>query len=135
MTDENRSQFKPVAARYHVKDVGRSIEFYIKHLGFKLDRQAGPVGLISNGGFQVWLSGPDSSGSRPLPDGRTQEPGGSNRLVLQTEDLSSIISAMKNAGLHFRNEMVKGPGGSQILLEDPDGNPIELFEPAQQNPI
>jgi glyoxylase I family protein len=128
--NEDNFVFRPVAVRYQVRDVGQSVAFYTEHLGFKLDRQAGPVGLISNDGFQVWLSGPGSSGSRPMPDGRTQEPGGWNRLALQVEDLTEIIAAMKSAGLHFRNEMEEGPGGKQIQLEDPDGNPIELFEPA-----
>jgi len=128
--NEDNFVFRPVAVRYQVRDVGQSVAFYTEHLGFKLDRQAGPVGLISNDGFQVWLSGPGSSGSRPMPDGRTQEPGGWNRLALQVEDLTGIIAAMKSAGLHFRNEMEEGPGGKQIQLEDPDGNPIELFEPA-----
>ena len=128
--NEKNFVFRPVAVRYQVRDVGRSISFYTEHLGFKLDRQAGPVGLVSNAGFQVWLSGPGSSGSRPMPDGRKQEPGGWNRLALQVEGLTGIIAAMKSAGLHFRNEMEEGPGGKQIQLEDPDGNPIELFEPA-----
>lgn len=127
---EKGSLLKLAAVRYQVRDVDRSVRFYTEHLSFTLDRQAGPVALISNNGFQVWLSGPGASGSRPLPDGRTQEPGGSNRLVLQVDDLPSVITAMKNAGLHFRNEMETGPGGNQILLEDPDGNPIELFQPA-----
>jgi glyoxylase I family protein len=128
--NEDSFVFRPVAVRYQVRDVGQSVAFYTEHLGFKLDRQAGPVGLVSNHGFQVWLSGPGSSGSRPMPDGRTQEPGGWNRLALQVNDLTGIIAAMKSAGLHFRNEMEEGPGGKQIQLEDPDGNPIELFEPA-----
>jgi glyoxylase I family protein len=127
---ERKVLFRPVAVRYQVKDVDRSVAFYTEHLGFKLDRKAGPVGLVSIGGFQVWLSGPGSSGSRPMADGGTQEPGGWNRLALEVDDLSSVITEMKNAGLHFRNEMEEGPGGKQIQLEDPDGNPIELFEPA-----
>jgi len=88
------------------------------------------LGLISNDGFQVWLSGPADSGSRPLPDGRSQEPGGSNRLALEVTDLPVRIDELKKAGCHFPNEMESGPGGKQIQLEDPDGNPIELFEPA-----
>ena len=128
---EKDSLFRPVAVRYQVKDVERSVKFYTEHLGFKLDRQAGPVGLISNHGFQIWLSGPGASGSRQMADGRTQEPGGWNRLALEVADLSTRIEALKTAGCHFRNEMESGPGGKQIQLEDPDGNPIELFEPAQ----
>lgn len=128
---ENKSQFRPVAVRYQVKDVDRAVAFYTEHLGFTLDRRAGPVGLISNGDFQMWLSGPGTSGSRPLPDGRSQEPGGSNRLALEVADLPALIEELKKAGIRFRNEMEEGPGGKQIQVEDPDGNPIELFEPAQ----
>jgi glyoxylase I family protein len=128
---EKNSLFRPVAVRYQVKDVDRSVEFYTEHLGFKLDRKAGPVGLISSGGFQIWLSGPGASGSRPLPDGRSQEPGGSNRLALQVDDLPARIEDLKKAGVHFRNEMEEGPAGKQIQVEDPDGNPIELFERVQ----
>ncbi len=128
---EKNSQFRPVAVRYQVKDVDRSVSFYTEHLGFKLDRKAGPVGLISNNGFQIWLSGPGSSGSRPLPDGRSQEPGGSNRLALQVTDLPARIEELKKAGVRFRNEIEAGPGGTQIQVEDADGNPIELFEAAQ----
>ena len=127
---EQNSQFRPVAVRYQVTDVDRSIEFYTKNLGFILDRKAGPVGLISNSGFQIWLSGPGASGSRDLPDGTAQKPGGYNRLALEVSDLESRIDELKGAGCKFRNEMETGPGGKQIQLEDPDGNPVELFEPA-----
>ena len=127
---EKNSLFRPVAVRYQVKDVDRSIDFYTEHLGFKLDRKAGPVGLISIDGFQIWLSGPGASGSRTLPDGREQEPGGWNRLALEVDDLPARIDELKKAGCRFRNEMESGPGGKQIQLEDPDGNPLELFEPA-----
>jgi glyoxylase I family protein len=128
--NENKSQFRPIAVRYQVKDVDRAVAFYTEHLGFKLDRRAGPVGLISNNNFQMWLSGPGSSGSRPLPDGRSQEPGGSNRLALEVTGLPPLIEELKRAGVRFRNEVEEGPGGKQIQVEDPDGNPIELFEPA-----
>jgi glyoxylase I family protein len=126
--------FRAVAIRYQVKDVDASIAFYTKHLGFKVERQFGPgaaFGSVSNNHFVVWLSGPESSGARPLPDGRKQEPGGWNRLALEVDDLPSRVAELKKAGLHFRNEIVEGPGGKQIQLEDPDGNPIELFEPAK----
>lgn len=117
--------------RYQVKDVSRSVAFYTKQLGFKLDQQNLPAfGQVSVGNLKLILSGPGASGSRPMPDGRQQEPGGWNRLVLQVSDLPARIEGLKKAGLHFRNEMEVGPGGKQILLEDPDGNPIELFEPA-----
>lgn len=118
--------------RYQVKDVKRSIDFYTKQLGFKLDQQNLPAfGQVSVGNLKLILSGPGASGSRPMPDGRQQEPGGWNRVVLQASDLPARIEVLKKAGLHFRNEMEVGPGGKQILLEDPDGNPIELFEPAR----
>lgn len=127
---EKKSLLRDVAVRYQVKDVERAIEFYTTHLGFTLEKKSGPVGQISKHGFLVWLSGPGASGSREMPDGRLQEPGGWNRLVVNIDDLQAAIETMKKEGLHFRNEMEKGPAGSQILLEDPDGNPIELFQPA-----
>ena len=119
--------------RYQVKDVGRSIDFYTKQLGLKLDMKNLPAfGQVSGSNFKLILSGPGASGSRPMPDGRQQEPGGWNRIILQVKDLPSQIETLKKAGLHFRNEMEVGPGGKQIQLEDPDGNSIELFEPASQ---
>jgi glyoxylase I family protein len=117
--------------RYQVKDVSRSIAFYTEHLGFKLDLKNLPAfGQVSVGDFKLILSGPGASGSRAMPDGRHQEPGGWNRVILQVADLPAQIEKLKKAGLHFRNQMETGPGGKQIQLEDPDGNPIELFEPA-----
>jgi glyoxylase I family protein len=118
--------------RYQVKDVARAVEFYTTHLGFKLEHQQLPAfASISLGDAQILLSGPGASGSRPLPDGRHQKPGGWNRVVLKVRELAGCIAELKKAGLHFRNDMETGPGGRQIQLEDPDGNPIELFEPAQ----
>lgn len=118
--------------RYQVRDVSRSISFYTKRLGFKLDQQNLPAfAQVSAGDLKLILSGPGASGSRPMADGRQQEPGGWSRVVLQVSDLPACIERLKKAGLHFRNEMEVGPGGKQILLEDPDGNPIELFEPAR----
>jgi len=117
--------------RYQVKDVSRSIEFYTKQLGLKLDMKNLPAfGQVSGENLKLILSGPGASGSRPMPDGRQQEPGGWNRIILQVKDLHTRIEELKKAGVHFRNEMEIGPGGKQIQLEDPDGNPIELFEPA-----
>ena len=114
--------------RYQVKDVSRSIDFYTKHLGFKLDQQHLPAfGQVSVGNFKLILSGPGASGSRAMPDGSTQEPGGWNRIMLQVENLSDRIEALKRNGLHFRNDMQSGPGGKQIQLDDPDGNPIECL--------
>ena len=117
--------------RYQVKDVSRSINFYTQQLGFKLDHQNLPAfGQVSVGNLKLILSGPGASGSRPIPDGRKQEPGGWNRVILEVENLPARIETLKKAGQRFRNEMEAGPGGKQIQLEDPDGNPIELFEPA-----
>jgi glyoxylase I family protein len=119
--------------RYQVKEVQRSIAFYTMMLGFNLDQQNLPAfGQVSNGNLKLILSGPGASGARSMPNGRQQEPGGWNRIVLQVQDLPSRIVELKKEGVHFRNEMEVGPGGRQILLEDPDGNPIELFEPAQR---
>ena len=117
--------------RYQVTDVARSVAFYTRHLGFTLEHQQLPAfANVSLGESHLLLSGPGASGSRPMPDGRLQQPGGWNRVVLQVNNLPSLIEVLKKAGLHFRNQMEVGPGGRQIQLEDPDGNPIELFEPA-----
>ncbi len=119
--------------RYQVKEVQRSIAFYTKILGFNLDQQDLPAfGQVSMGNLKLILSGPGASGSRSIPDGRQQEPGGWNRIVLQAQDLPARIAELKKEGVRFRNEMEVGPGGRQIQVEDPDGNPIELFEPARQ---
>jgi len=119
--------------RYQVKDVQRSIAFYTQMLGFNLDFQNLPAfGQVSTGNLKLILSGPGASGSRPLPGGRQQEPGGWNRIVLQVEDLPARIADLKQKGVTFRNEMEAGPGGKQIQIEDPDGNPIELFEPTRR---
>ena len=118
--------------RYQVRDVQRSIRFYTQTLGFNLDRQNLPAfGQVSLGGLKLILSGPGASGSRPMPDGRQQEPGGWNRVVLRVNDLPALVAALQNQGARFRNEIEVGPGGRQILVRDPDGNPIELFEPSE----
>lgn len=119
--------------RYQVKDVKRSVDFYTQQLGLKLDMQNLPAfAQVSVGNLKLILSGPGASGSRRMPDGREQTPGGWNRIILQVDDLPARIETLKKAGLHFRNEMEVGPGGKQIQLEDPDGNPIELFQPAER---
>jgi glyoxylase I family protein len=117
--------------RYQVKDVGRSVAFYTGHLGFTLEHQQLPAfASVALGDAHLLLSGPGASGSRTMPGGVSQEPGGWNRLVLRVSDLPACIASLKSAGMRFRNEMETGPGGRQIQIEDPDGNPIELFEPA-----
>ena len=118
--------------RYQVTDVARAVAFYTTHLGFTVEHQQLPAfASVSLDGATILLSGRQASGSRPMPDGRQQEPGGWNRVVLRVTDLPGCIAALKQAGVHFRNEMEVGPGGKQIQVEDPDGNPIELFEPAR----
>lgn len=131
-TDEQTFLLGLWGIRYQVADVGRSVAFYSQQLGFNVDQQNLPAfAQVSVSGLKLILSGPGSSGSRPMPDGRKQQPGGWNRVVLQVKDLSTHIERLTKAGLHFRNQMEVGPGGKQIQLEDPDGNPIELFEPAR----
>lgn len=118
--------------RYIVKDVARAVAFYTTHLGFTLVHQQLPAfASVSLGVVQILLSGPQASGSRPMPNGQQQEPGGWNRIVIRVNDLPACIETLRNAGLHFRNDMESGPGGTQIQIEDPDGNPIELFQPAR----
>lgn len=126
--------FQLHGVRYQVRDVSRAVAFYTEHLGFKLEHQQLPAfANVSLGDLKLLLSGPGASGSRPMPDGRRQEPGGWNRVVLRVADLPALIEALKKAGLHFRNEMEVGPGGKQVQLEDPDGNAIELFEPGRKS--
>lgn len=119
--------------RYLVTDVKRAVDFYTTHLGFTLDHQQLPAfAAVSQGPLKILLSGPGASGSRPLPGGERQDPGGSNRVVLRVRDLPAVIETLRSAGAAFRNAMEAGPGGRQIQVLDPDGNPVELFEPAQR---
>ena len=120
--------------RYQVKDVARAVAFYTQRLGFTLKHQQLPAfANVSLGGVDILLSGPGASGSRQMPNGQQQEPGGWNRIVLKVTDLPVFIAAIKDAGVTLRNEMEVGPGGRQIQIEDPDGNPVELFEPASRS--
>ena len=122
--------------RYQVRDVARSVEFYSRHLGFQLQQQRLPAfANLALGPLDLLLSGPGASGSRPMPDGRVQGPGGWNRIVLRVENLPAWIDRLKKAGLRFRNAMETGPGGRQIQVEDPDGNTVELFEPASNGTL
>jgi catechol 2,3-dioxygenase-like lactoylglutathione lyase family enzyme len=117
--------------RYLVDDVETAIAFYTDRLGFALEHRMGPAfAIVSRGDLLLWLSGPQSSAARPMPDERLPEPGGWNRLVVEVDDLEAKVAELKQAGLSFRNEIVTGPGGKQILLDDSSGNPVELFQPA-----
>ena len=115
--------------RYQIADVERAIAFYTGQLGFQLEQQAGRAfAMISRGDLHLLLGGPGSSGSRRMPDGREQAPGGWNRIVLYVEDLDAEITRLRASGVTFRNEIESGPGGRQIQIEDPDGNPVELHQ-------
>jgi glyoxylase I family protein len=119
--------------RYQVRDVARAAAFYTDHLDFTLEHQQLPAfASVSLGGVTLLLSGPGASGSRPMPGGEPQTPGGWNRVVLRVTDLPARVEALREAGVTFRNQIEVGPGGRQIQIEDPDGNPIELFEPARK---
>jgi glyoxylase I family protein len=117
--------------RYLVNDVETSIAFYTQHLEFALIERWGPAfAIVAKGDLNLWLSGPETSAARAMPDGRQPEAGGWNRFVIEVEDIAALVASMKAAGVAFRNEVITGPGGKQILAEDPSGNPIEIFQPA-----
>lgn len=123
-----------VSIRYIIDDVPVAIKFYTTHLGFTLDHDASPAfASVTRDGVRLLLSGKTSSGRRPMPDGREPVPGGWNRIHIQVENLEGEIKRLLDVGLTFRNEIVSGPGGSQILLDDPSGNPVELFQPAKKD--
>ena len=120
-----------VSVRYMVDDVDEAIDFYTRQFGFELGYNASPAfAEVTRGRLRLLLAGPKSSAARPMPDGRTPEPGGWNRIHFVVQDIDAEVARLRAAGLSFRNEIIKGPGGRQILLDDPSGNPIELFQPA-----
>jgi predicted enzyme related to lactoylglutathione lyase len=120
-----------VGVRYMIDDVADAVGFYTTHLGFTLEQDASPAfAAVSRHGVRLLLSGPTSSGRRPMPDGTRPVPGGWNRLHLQVDELAGEVERLRAAGCSFRNDIITGPGGSQILLEDPSGNVVELFQPA-----
>lgn len=117
--------------RYIVKNVEEAVAFYTGALGFAVKQQFGPnMAIVTAKDMTLWLAGPAASASRPMPDGRVPESGGWNRFVIEVADLSTTVEKLRGQGVKFRNNIVTGPGGKQILCEDPSGNVIELFEPA-----
>ena len=119
-----------VNVRYMVDDVEAAIDFYTRHLGFTLGTSMAPAfAEVRRGALRLLLSGPASSAGRPMPDGRQPGPGGWNRIHLIVDDIHAEVGRLRAEGLTFRNDVIKGPGGMQILLDDPSGNPIELFQP------
>src|SRR5262249_15173506 len=126
---QTNTSVQSATVRYQVADVERSIAFYTQRLGFRPVQKAGAAfASVSRGDLTLLRSGPGSSGSRPMPDGRRQEPGGWNRIVLYVDNLASMMKSLQSAGVRFRNQVESGPGGTQIQIEDPDGNPIEIHE-------
>jgi catechol 2,3-dioxygenase-like lactoylglutathione lyase family enzyme len=120
-----------VSVRYMVNDVDEAIDFYTTQFGFELGQNASPAfAEVIRGELRLLLAGPKSSAGRPMPDGRKPEPGGWNRIHFVVDDIAAEVERLRSAGLTFRNDIVSGPGGQQILLDDPSGNPIELFQPA-----
>lgn len=116
--------------RYLVKDVSEAVAFYTGNLGFDLKQRFGPaMAILARGDLKFWVAGPAASASKPMPDGRKPEPGGWNRFVVEVDDLAGLVASLRARGIKFRNEILDGPGGKQILCEDPSGNVIELFEP------
>jgi catechol 2,3-dioxygenase-like lactoylglutathione lyase family enzyme len=117
--------------RYMVHDVDAAVAFYRERLGFALQQQFGPnMAIVARNDLTLWLAGPNASAGRPMPDGRKPQPGGWNRIVIQVERIADTVKDLRSHGVPFRNDIVSGPGGQQILCEDPSGNCIELFQPA-----
>jgi catechol 2,3-dioxygenase-like lactoylglutathione lyase family enzyme len=116
--------------RYFVDDVDAAVSFYVQHLGFESVFAKGPFAMIVKDDLTLWISGPKTSAARPMLDGRVPEPGGWNRFVFEVDDIEAVVASMRQAGINFRNDIITGVGGKQILAEDPSGNPIEVFQAA-----
>lgn len=121
-----------VSVRYMVDDVDQAIDFYAGQFGFEVGHNASPAfAEVTRGNLRLLLAGPKSSAGRPMPDGRQPGPGGWNRIHFVVDDIAAEVERLRSAGVSFRNEIISGPGGRQVLLDDPSGNPIELFQPAR----
>ncbi len=117
--------------RYLVDDVDAAADFYLTHLGFtEAENWGAPFRLLARGELRLWVSGPGSSAARPMPDGAQPAPGGWNRFVIEVEDIEAEVARLRDAGVRFRSDIVTGPGGKQVVIEDPSGNPVELVQPA-----
>lgn len=133
-TPAGQKKMNVVRVRYMVNELDPAVEFYTKYLGFQIQQEARPhFAMLSRSNLQLVLSTPFGPGgaAKPMPDGRKPEPGGWNRIIINVDDLAAEVGQFRKAGLHFRNDITTGPGGSEILLDDPSGNPIELFQPAR----
>lgn len=133
-TSQGGANMSKVRVRYMVNDLDPAVHFYTNYLGFQVEREAKPnFAMLVRGNLELVLSTPFGPGgaAKPMSDGRKAEPGGWNRIILNVDDLPAEVSRLRKAHLHFRNDIVSGPGGSEILLDDPSGNPVELFQPAQ----
>lgn len=131
---KEQTDMKTVRVRYMVKDLDPAVEFYTKYLGFQVKQERKPnFAIVSRGNLELVLSTPFGPGgaAKPMLDGRKAEPGGWNRIIINVEDLPTEVARLRKAQLHFRNDIVSGPGGSEILLDDPSGNPVELFQPVR----
>ena len=114
--------------RLLVNDKDQAVAFYRDHLGFEVKEEWGPAfAILEKGGEILWISGPQTSAAKPMPDGRKPVPGGWNRIVVQVDDIEATVQKLRDAGVNFRNEPLSGPGGRQVLVEDPSGNPVEIF--------
>jgi catechol 2,3-dioxygenase-like lactoylglutathione lyase family enzyme len=129
LTDDKKENNFMATIRYLVHDVDAAVDFYTQWFGFALAERWGPaLAIVTKEDLKLWLSGPQTSAAKPMPNGRQPEPGGWNRLVLEVDDLAGLVERLKQAGIQFRNEIIEGPGGKQILAEDPSGNPRELYQ-------
>jgi predicted enzyme related to lactoylglutathione lyase len=132
---KEQTDMATVRVRYMVNELDPAVDFYTKHLGFQLKRERRPnFAMLGRGNLELVLSTPYGPGgaAKPMPDGRKAQPGGWNRIIINVDDLQSEVARLRKAQLHFRNDIVSGPGGSEILLDDPSRNPVELFQPAHQ---